>query len=141
LGDFRSAVELDASDSAAARNADVVDRSIAKLVDSLRELQQSASAAGDKNRELGDKLKQLKGRIPAPNMPPGGAGDEEEDEDFPFGPEPGQKEGPSREGQEMSLSPEQAGWLLEGFQLDSDRRLPMSWGDEAKPRDRNRPTW
>src|SRR5207249_2682340 len=114
---------------------------IARLVDSLRECQRCANTAGGKCRELGEKLKQLKGRIPASQMPPGAVGDDEEDEDFPFGPEPGQKEGPSKDGQEMPLSPEQAGWLLDGFKLDSDRRLPMGQGEPAQPRDRTRPTW
>jgi len=97
---------------------------------------------GDKNNKLGEKLKQLKGRIPAPDMPPGGAGDDDEDEDQPKGPRPDMKEGPSREGQEMMvLSPEQAAWLLEGFKLDSERRLPMGQQDSAEPKARSGRTW
>ena len=84
---------------------------------------------------------ELKGRIPGPNMPPGGGGDDDEDEDNPFGPRPDQKEGPSKEGQEMPMSPEQAGWLLDGFRLDGDRRLPMGQDGKAEPKDRTRPTW
>lgn len=140
-GDFRGTVELKRTDADAQHNADVVDQCIAKLVDSLRELEQMANALGNKKQELGDKLKQLKGRIPAPNMPPGAAGDDEEDEDEPKGPQPGQKEGPSKEGKEMTLSQEQAGWLLDSFKLDSERRLPMGQGPEAQPKDRNRPDW
>ncbi len=118
-----------------------MDRYIAKLVDSLHELQQSANGMGDKKDKLGDALKQLKGRIPAPDMPPGAAGDDEEDEDQPFGPKPGQEEGPTKDGKEMTLSPEQAGWLLEAYRLDSERRLPMGQGTTAEPKDRSRPTW
>ncbi|HWI59942.1 MAG TPA: hypothetical protein VNZ22_22120, partial [Bacillota bacterium] len=140
-GDFKSTQELAPANADARHNAEVVDRCIAKLVDSIRELQQMANAMGDKNRQLGDKLKQLKGRIPAPNMPPGAAGDDEEEEDQPQGPKPGEKEGPSKDGQEMSISPEQAGWLLEGFKLDSDRRLPMGQQDTAEPKNRSRGTW
>jgi len=140
-GDFKSTVELKNNDADAQHNADVVDRCIAKLVDSLRELQQAAAAAGDKSQELGEKLSKLKGRIPAPDMPPGGAGDDEEDEDNPFGPKPGDKEGPSKEGKELAMSPEQAGWLLDGFRLDGDRRLPMGQDGKAEPRDPKKPTW
>ena len=86
-------------------------------------------------------MKKLKGRIPAPNMPPGAAGDDEEEEDQPLGPQPGQEEGPSKDGQEMDLSPEQAGWLLDAYRLDTERRLPMGQGPAAQPRDRSRPTW
>jgi hypothetical protein len=141
-GDFKSTVEMKTADANAQHNAEVVDRCIAKLVDSLRELQQAAAAAGDKSQELGEKLKQLKGRIPAPDMPPGGAGEDEEDEDEPQGPKPGDKEGPSKDGKEqLALSPEQAGWLLDGFRLDGDRRLPMGQDGKAEPRDPKKPTW
>jgi tetratricopeptide (TPR) repeat protein len=140
-GDFKSALELRTTDADSEHNAEVVDRCIAKLVDSLREMQQCANGMGDKKDQLGDRLKQLRGRIPDKDMPPGAAGDEDEDEDFPFGPKPGQEEGPSKEGKEMTLSQEQAGWILDGYKLDSERRLPMGQGEQAQPKDRNRPTW
>jgi tetratricopeptide (TPR) repeat protein len=141
LGDFKGTIELKGSDADAQHNADVVDRCIAKLVDSLREMQQAAQAAGDKSPQLGEKLKQLKGKIPADQMPPGGAGEDDEDEDRPNGPKEGDKEGPSKDGKEMQLTPEQAGWLLEGFKLDADRRLPMGQNANGKPKDRKGPTW
>jgi tetratricopeptide (TPR) repeat protein len=141
-GDFKSAVELDPKDSDAQQNADVVDRYIAKLIDSLRELQELAAAMGAKGDELKEKLKQLKGRIPAPDMPPGASGDDDEDEDMPNGQQQGQKE-PStpQRGEEMKLSPEQAGWLLNGYKLDSEHRLPMGMEDTAPPKDRSGKTW
>jgi len=141
LGDFRSTLELDSADSDAQHNSDVLDRCIARLVDSLRELQQSANGMGNKNEQLGDALKKLKGRIPAPDMPPGAAGDDDEDEEQPLGPKPGQEEGSSKEGKEMSLSPEQAGWLLDAYRLDSERRLPMGQNSTAEPKDRSRRPW
>jgi hypothetical protein len=140
-GDFKSAVELRSQDADAEHNAEVVDRCIAKLVDSLREMQNAANGMSDKNSQLGDKLKACKGRIPGKDMPPGAAGEDEEDEDMPMGPRPGQEEGPSKEGQEMTLSQEQAGWVLDGFKLDGERRLPMGQGQEQQPKDRNKPTW
>jgi tetratricopeptide (TPR) repeat protein len=140
-GDFKSVVELNTSDADAQHNAEVMDRNIAKLIDSLRELQQAAAMLGDKNQQLGEKLKQLKGKIPASQMPPGAAGDDDEDEENPFGQKPDGKEGPSKNGEEMTLSAEQAGWILEGFKLDSERRLPMGQGEPGKPRDRSKPTW
>jgi len=115
-GDFKSAVELEPKDADSKFNADVVDKSIAKLVDSIQQLQQMANAMGQQNQDLGEKMKQMRGKIPAPNMPPGAPGDEEEDEDFPQGKEPGQKEeGPTKEGGEIPLTPEQASWLLDAF--------------------------
>ncbi len=141
-GDFKSVVELNARDAEARQNADIVDRSIAKLIDSLRQMQQAASMMGQKKQELGEKMKQLKGRIPEDQMPPGAAGEDEEDEDQPNGPKPQDKESAGREGeQQMTLSPEQAGWLLEGFKLDSERRLPMGQKDTGEPKTRSRKTW
>ena len=140
-GDFKSTVELNAADSDAQANADAVDRYIARLVDSIRELEQAASAMGNKGDELKDKMKQLRGKIPAPDMPPGAAGDDEDDEDAPNGPQQGQKEGASKQGEEMSLSPEQAAWLLNGFKLDSEHRLPMGQESTALPKDRSGRTW
>ncbi len=140
-GDFKSAAELNGTDSDARHNSDVLDRLIAKLVDSLHEMQQCCNGMCDKGQQLGEALKQLKGRIPAPNMPPGAAGEDEDDEDQPFGPLPGKDEGPTKEGEEMTLSVEQAGWLLDAYRLDSERRLPMGQGPAAEPKDRPRPTW
>jgi len=140
-GDFKSDLELNPTDADAQHDAEVVDRSIAKLVDSIREMQQTCSACCSKCDKLGQKLKQLKGRIPASNMPPGAAGDEDEDNDSPPGPSPDKQEAASRDGEEMRLTPEQAGWLLEGFKLDTDRRLPMTPERTAQPRDHVRPTW
>ena len=141
LGDFKSTIELNSADTDARNNSDVLDRLIAKLVDSLHELQQSANAIGNKNEQLGEDLKKLKGRIPAPDMPPGAAGDDDDDEEQPLGPKPGQEEGPAKEGKEMTLSPEQAGWLLDAYRLDSERRLPMGQGPPADPKDRARRPW
>jgi len=141
-GDFKSAVELRPADNDAQFNADVVDRSIARLVDSVRQLQACARCMGDKKSELSQKLKQLKGKIPASEMPPGAAGeDEEEEEQQPMGKRPEQKEGPSKEGEEIVITPEEAGWLLQGFKLDADRRLPMAPSKEGQPRSRTGPTW
>jgi hypothetical protein len=139
-GDFKSVVELNNTDTDAKQNADTVDRSIAKLIDSLHEMDQACQGMCKQNGDLGEKLKKLKGKVPGGEMP-GGPGDEDEDEDQPNGPQPGQREGPSKDGNEMLLSPEQAGWLLDGFRLDGERRLPMTEGQQGKPVDRARPTW
>jgi hypothetical protein len=139
--DFKSAAQLNPADQEAKANAQTADEAIAKLVDKLQRMQEMAAAMGAQSKQLGQKLQQLKGRIPSPNMPPGAPGDEDEDDDKqPNGQEPGLKEGSSKDGQEMSLTPEQAGWLLEGFKLDSERRLPM--GDKDTPtRKRSGATW
>jgi hypothetical protein len=139
--DFKGAQELTPAAGDASLNGKLVDRHIAKLIDSMQQMQQCAGNCAGKKEQLSEKLKQLKGRIPAPNMPPGAAGDDDDEEEPQMGKEPGQKEGPTKEGQEMALSPEQAGWMLQGFKLDSDRRLPMGEGQQGKPKDKGGPTW
>ena len=41
----------------------------------------------------------------------------------------------------MTISPEAAGWLLEGFKLDGERRLPMGQREQGKPQDRAKRNW
>jgi tetratricopeptide (TPR) repeat protein len=143
LGDFKGAVELNPADTNALHNVEVVERAIAKLVDSIRELRQMMAGLGQPKRELDERMKQLKGQIPEPLMPPGAAGEEEEEGEKGRSDEPkeGQQEGPQREGQERGLSPEEALWLLEGFRLDGERRLPMGQGAAGEPKTRGGKTW
>jgi hypothetical protein len=140
-GDFKSTLELNSADADARYNSEIVDRCIAKVVDSIQELQQCSNGTCNKNKLLSDALKKLKGRIPNPNMPPSEAGEEEEDQDQQPEPKPGQQEGPSKNGQEMTLSQEQASWLLDAYRLDSERRLPMGESAPGQPKERSRPTW
>ena len=146
--DFKSAAELNPADTNAVHNAEVVEQAIAKLVDSLREMQQVATNLGGKKVELDQLMKQLKGKIPAPNMPPGAAGgeeDEEGDDGKPPSPESltGLEESDKGGGgQEMSLkiSPEQAGQLMNSLQPDG-KQLPMAPGELGRPKDRSGRIW
>lgn len=141
--DFKGAAELNPANPNAARNAGIVEQNIARLVDSLRQMQSMNNQLGEKKQELGRMLSRLKGRIPAPNAPPGGFGDEDEDEDLQPSDLAGQEEGVSREGQEqvIPLSPDQAGQILDGLSPDAARRLPMSSQQTAKPKDKNGCNW
>jgi hypothetical protein len=147
LDDFKSAAELNPADANAQYNSEIVQKSIAKLVDSIREMQQAAQKMAASGQELREQMKQLGGKIPEPMMPPGAKGEDEDEEEGENGKEPppelqaGMQEKPGREGEEMQMSPEEAGWLLEGFKLDGDRRLPMGKGDAGKPKDRNVRNW
>lgn len=146
--DFRSSAELNPNDTNALRNAQLVEREIAKLVDSIREMQEAAKAMAQSRQGLQEQMKQLGGRIPEPMMPPGASGDDEEEEgegdSEQESPEqtPGLQQGKGREGDELKLSEEEAGWILESLKGDSERRLPMGQGDAAPPKDRDRTrTW
>jgi hypothetical protein len=140
--DFKSAAELNPADTNAARNAELVEQRIARLVDSLLKMQQIAVQMGNQRQQLNDLLIKIKGRIPAPDMPPGAPGDED-DEDVQPGSLAGQKENQSRESEQMQipLSPDQAGQILDGLSLDGGRRLDMGDQQGAPPKDRKGRDW
>ena len=149
LSDFQSAAELNPADTNAVHNAAVAAQAIAKLVDSLREMQSAAASLAGKQGDLGSLLKQLKGKIPAANMPPGAAGGDGDD-----GGDGGDKPSPEAlrgleepktgdNGQEigMKISPEEAGALMNGIQPDN-KQLPMTpGGDLGQPKDRPGRIW
>ncbi len=142
--DFKGAAELNPADTNAAHNAEIVERDIAKLIDQLRQMQEMLGALGKQKQDLGKMLSKLKGQIPAPNAPPGAAGEDGDDGD---GVQPdsltGQKENGSREGDQMQvpLSPDQAGQILDGLSIDGSRRLPMGDKQNAAPKDKNGRIW
>ena len=141
--DFKSAAELNPADTNATRNAEIVERGIARLVDSLQNMQAMMSALGQQRQDLGRMLSKLKGRIPAENAPPGAGGDDDDEDN----PQPdslaGQKENAGREGGQLQvpLSPEQAAQILAGLSTDSARRLPMSDQQGQPAGDRKGRNW
>ena len=141
-GDFKSAVELQPDDADAQHNASVVDRHIAKLIDSLREMESAQNGLGQKRAALSEAMKTLKGKLPGGLNPgPAPGGEEDDDEEEPFGPQPGMQEGLGHEGKEIPLSPEQAGQLLDGFKLGGNARLPIGPSQENPPPDRKGKNW
>lgn len=130
--DFKSAAELNPADTDAVRNARVVEQYIARLVDSLRQMQQMAAMLGARHKQLNEILKQIGGRIPKPNLPPGAPGDEK-DEDDGVKPESlrGMEEGTTKMDNAAGpqLSRDQAAQILNGIPLDAAERLLMN---EAK---------
>lgn len=140
--DFKSAAELNPADTNAVRNAEIVERDIARLVDSLQQMQSMAGQIGKQRQQLGDLLNRMKGMVPQEDAPPGSAGDDD-DEDLQPDALRGQTEGQTRAGNQMEspLSPEEAGDLLDSLSLDGSRRLPMNEGPAGQPRDHTRQPW
>jgi len=148
LNDFRSAAELRPSDTNAVRNAEIVALAIARLVDSVREMQQFAAGLGGRQKELKGLLAQLKGRIPGPSPTPGAPGDDGEEGEDGDQPLPESLSGleernGSGGGLELNLSPEKAGELLNTLQADG-KPLPLGQDGKSemgKPRDRSQRVW
>jgi tetratricopeptide (TPR) repeat protein len=143
--DFKGSAELNPADTNATDNAERVERAMAKLIDSLQEMHGMMGQMEQKRQALNKDLGKLKGQIPAPNAPPGSAGDDDDDDDNGMTPDAltGQKEGSSHEGDKMetTLSPEQAGQILDGMSLDGSRRLSMSDKEGTPSKDRKGRNW
>ncbi len=144
-GDFQGAAELNPADTNAIHNVAVVEQHIAALIDSLRQMQMMAMEGAQQGAQLKDLMAQLKGKIPGDKMPPGAPGEDGEPdlEGLSLEELRGVMEGAAKEGEEMevSLSPEEAGDLLNGFKLGGDRRLPLGQGDKGETKDRKLRNW
>ena len=142
--DFKSAAELNPTNTNAMHNSEIVEQHITKLVDSIRQTQSMLGALGKQKQDLGKMLSQLKGLIPAANAPPGSEGEEDEEEG---GMQPDsladQKENAPRDGDQLRipLSPDQAGQILDGLSLDGTRRLSMSDQPGKPTKDKSGRDW
>jgi tetratricopeptide (TPR) repeat protein len=149
--DFKGVAEMNPADTNAVYNSKVVEQAIAKLVDSLRQMQQMAGMMAGQKQQLDKTLGKLKGKIPAPDAPPGGKGDDDEDEGDGGGqgdvkPESltGKEENAGRDGNEIQvpLSPDQAVQMLDGLPVDAGRRLPIGGDQQGEPpKDRHGRNW
>ncbi|EEF57922.1 hypothetical protein [Pedosphaera parvula] len=145
-GDFKSTAEMNSADKDAQTNAELVDRSIAKLVDTQQMMMQNQGQMDKQKQELRDKMKKLKGKLPQEMAPPGGPGGDEDDDDEddkkPKEPKAGMEEGPSKDGKERQLTPEEAERLLGMLKLDGNRKLPLGMKETGeKKEDRKRKDW
>jgi hypothetical protein len=142
-GDFKSAYELRAAALDARDNAGIVDQHIARLVDELEQMKLTCQQCQNTGDSLKEKMKKLKEKMPEQQKKQcENPGEEDEEEDGkPRLPKEGDKEGPSKDGHEIPLTPEEAGRLLEAMRLDGNRKLPVGVGDSTPPRTRTGKQW
>lgn len=142
-GDFKSAYELRTAASDARENASIVDQYIARLVDELNQSKATCEKCQNAGNKLKEKMKKLKEMMPEQQKQQcENPGEEEEDEEGkPRLPKEGEKEGPSKDGHEIPLSPEEAGRMLEAMRLDGNRKLPIGVGDSTPPKSRTGKQW
>lgn len=141
--DFKSAAELNPADTNATRNAEIVAQYIARLVDSLHQMQRMAAMLGNRHSQLNGLLRRLGGRIPKQDLPPGGTGDDEDDEGVQPESLRGMKEGASHVGKQLQspISPDEAAQILNGLSLNGSHRLPMNEGKTGRPEKKSGLTW
>ena len=146
-GDFKSAHELQASDQDARTNAEVVDRHIARLVDTQQLMMKGEQALKQKRQELKEKMGKMKQKLPKEEQQKCSNGDEDEDDEEdgkkepPKEPKDGQQEPKPKEGREVPLTPEEAARLLDLLKLDANRKLPLGVENSEETKDRKRRTW
>jgi tetratricopeptide (TPR) repeat protein len=144
-GDFKGADELRSPDPDAQHNAEVVERNIARLVDTQQLMMDGQDSLTKRRQELKEKMGALKKRMPEEMRQQCEKGEEEEDEEDekkpPKEPQSGQEEPKPKDQEGKLLSPEEAQRLLEMLRLDANRKLPMGMEDTGKMKDRKRRDW
>jgi tetratricopeptide (TPR) repeat protein len=141
--DFKSAAELNPADTDAARNAQIVEQYIARLVDSLRQMQRLAGMLASGHKKLDQVLREIGGRIPKPNLPPGAPGDKDQEDGLQPESLQGLKEGATQMGDAMEtpLSRDEAAQILNAIPLDAAERLMMNERRTGQPVPASGLTW
>jgi tetratricopeptide (TPR) repeat protein len=131
VGDFRSAAEMQPSDTDSPFNADVVERHIKELLKFKEELEKQAAAVEKMREELKKMMGQLRGKIPPEMMQEGDGEEEDEDSEEEKGKKPKDKTGEQQEqriGGEREISPEMGKWLKESM-----KQRTMNVGPDGQP--------
>jgi len=134
VGDFRGALELDATDTQAKANAETIEELLRALRLETQALGETIEAQRKKLEELRDVIKELAKRIPDENLPQSAQGDDDDDENFlpperqkPNNGKGGQKK--SREGDEQKMTEQEARGSLEGLKNEFGRKMPAGQKD------------
>ncbi len=127
VGDFYSALELDAANADAKINAEVVERKIAELLKFKKELEQKSEQVAEEREKIKEMMKKMRGKIPKEMQRE--SDDEEDDDDEEEKkeePKPGEKQ-QQRIGSDREVSPDMARWLKETM-----KRRTMSLGTKQE---------
>ena len=126
VGDFHSALELDAANGDAKTNADVVERKIEELLKFKKQIEEQSEKTAEEREKIKEAMKKMRGKIPKEMQRQ--SDDEEEDEDDEKGeePKPGEKQ-QQRLGSDREVSPDMARWLKETM-----KRRTMSLGTKQE---------
>ncbi len=140
-GDFKSAFELNSTDTQAKTNADIMDQRIAALVDQQQKNMMAMGKMSQQSQKLKQMMKMLKERLPK-DSEEGKEGDEdEEDQNKPKEPKEGEQESPPQDGKKTDMNRDDAMRLLESLKLDSNRKLPMGTNDTSQTKNKTGKDW
>ena len=127
VGDFHSALELDAANGDAKTNAEVVERKIAELLKFKKELEQKSEQVAEEREKIKEMMKKMRGKIPKEmQRESDDEEDDDEEEEKKEEPKPGEKQ-QQRIGSDREVSPDMARWLKETM-----KRRTMSLGTKQE---------
>ena len=131
VGDFHSALELDAANGDAKVNAEFVERKIEELLKFKKQVEQQSEQVADEREKMKEAMKKLRGKIPKDMQRESDdeEDDGEEDEKQDKEPKAGEKQPQQvqRLGSDREVSPDMARWLKETM-----KRRTMSLGTKQE---------
>ena len=126
VGDFHSAVELDASNGDAKINAEIVERKIAALLKFKKQLEQQGEQVAGEREKIKEMMKKMRGKIPKEMQRESDEEEDDDDDEKKDEPKPGEKQ-QQRIGSDREVSPDMARWLKETM-----KRRTMSLGTKQE---------
>ncbi len=126
VGDFHSALELDAANADAQVNAAVVERKIEELLKFKKEIEEKSEQAGEEREKLKEMMKKMRGKIPKDMQRESDEEEDDDDEEEKKDPQVGEKQ-QQRIGSDREVSPDMARWLKETM-----KRRTMSLGTKQE---------
>ena len=126
VGDFHSALELDASNADAKVNAAVVERKIEELLKFKKQIEQQSEQVSEEREKVKDIKKKLRGKIPKEMQRESDDEEDDDDDEEKKDPQIGEKQ-QQRLGSDREVSPDMARWLKETM-----KRRTMSLGTQQE---------
>lgn len=126
VGDFHSALELDAANTDAKANAQTVERKIEELLKFKKQIEQQTEQLSEEREKIKDIKKKLRGKIPKDMQRESDDEEDDDEEEQPKEPKPGEKQ-QQRLGSDREVSPDMARWLKETM-----KRRTMSLGTKQE---------
>ena len=126
VGDFHSALELDAANADAKINAEVVERKIEELLKFKKQMEEQSEQVAGEREKIKEMMKKMRGKIPKEMQRESDEEEDDDDEEEKKDPQVGEKQ-QQRIGSDREVSPDMARWLKETM-----KRRTMSLGTKQE---------